>query len=522
MLQALAKALGDEDWQDLKIRLGFEFVDDNASDYEKFVDRTKNKLSKFGGEGTGKLMNFFSANGIDSSKGVNEFLDVYNATEQAKKGIYDADIAMQEWSKHSKEASDTSTPTTLSSAWEQLKASTDDATKGVADDLQTLADKGELTIDTFRDTDGAENYFDNLGYSAEEAVKYINSLSDKNSQLGAMSKNIKFITDALGTKASDGLVSVDDLSGFDATIKGLSTWEKFSTLLGDASSSMEDCQKVANELATEYVNSESVLSNLNETNRAYYESQLDNMGVTNSAAVVEAALAKNLGEEKIATEEAVKAGLSLHGTKIDMDISVEQARKIQKWLSLRNKKFKLDVIGFEDIYWVGTFTCKQVMLNSSIIGFNLTFTANTPYALQEDKSFNIELSDILESDIVFTSDVYGYIDADYVITVKEAGNLKFETYYDDPDTKAYILDREFTVKNCIADEKIYVKGDTQLVTSSRTVHELGKDCNFILPRLVNTYQTDDEEVRNKIKSNLKCNVQITYNPTAMIGYGYKG
>ena len=323
LLQALAKALGDEDWQDLKIRLGFEFVDDNASDYEKFVDRTKNKLSKFGGEGTGKLMNFFSANGIDSSKGVNEFLDVYNTTEQAKKGIYDADVAMQEWIKHSKEASDTSTPTTLSSAWEQLKASTDDTTKGVADDLQALADKGELTLDTFRDTDGAENYFDNLGYSAEEAVKYINSLSDKNSQLGAMSKNIKSITDALGTKASDGLVSVDDLSGFDATIKGLSTWEKFSTLLGDASSSMEDCQKIANKLATEYVNSESVLSNLNETNRAYYESQLDNMGVTNSAAVVEATLAKNLGEEKIATEEAVKAGLSLHGTKIDTTNATE-------------------------------------------------------------------------------------------------------------------------------------------------------------------------------------------------------
>lgn len=323
LLQALAKALGDEDWQDLKIRLGFEFVDDNASDYEKFVDRTKNKLSKFGGEGTGKLMNFFSANGIDSSKGVNEFLDVYNTTEQAKKGIYDADVAMQEWIKHSKEASDTSTPTTLSSAWEQLKASTDDATKGVADDLQTLADKGELTIDTFKDTDGAENYFDGLGISAENAVKYINSLSDKNSQLGAMSKNIKSITDALGTKASDGLVSVDDLSGFDATIKGLNTWEKFSTLLGDASSSMEDCQKIANELATEYVNSESVLSNLNETNRAYYESQLDNMGVTNSAAVVEAALAKNLGEEKIATEEAVKAGLSLYGTKIDTTNATE-------------------------------------------------------------------------------------------------------------------------------------------------------------------------------------------------------
>lgn len=313
----------DEDPVELKIRLGFEFVDDNASDYEKFVDRTKNKLSKFGGEGTGKLMNFFSANGIDSSKGVNEFLDVYNATEQAKKGIYDADVAMQEWIKHSKEASDTSTSTTLSSAWEQMLNSTDSDTQKAAEALQTLADKGELTIKTFSETNGAKNYFDSLGMSAEEAVKYINSLSDKNSQLGAMSKNIKSITDALGTKASDGLVSVDDLSGFDATIKGLNTWEKFSTLLGDASSSMEDCQKIANELATEYVNSESVLSNLNETNRAYYESQLNNMGVTNSAAVVEAALAKNLGEEKIATEEAIKAGLSLHGTKIDTTNATE-------------------------------------------------------------------------------------------------------------------------------------------------------------------------------------------------------
>lgn len=49
----------------------------------------------------------------------------------------------------------------------------------------------------------------------------------------------------------------------------------------------------------------------------------------------------------------------------------------------------------------------------------MTFTANTSYALQENESFNIELSYTLESDIVFTSDVYGYIDADYVITVNE-------------------------------------------------------------------------------------------------------
>ena len=288
--------------------------------YNNIINRFKSKDAKQNlQDGSQKIKTFLDSNGI--SQNADKLTEFNTVTAD----ITDADEAIQEWTSHAQEAGETvsSLPTTISSAWNQMLNSTDSDTQKAAETLQTLADKGELTIKTFSETDGAKNYFDGLNMSAEEAVKYINSLSDKNSQLGAMSKNIKSITDALGTKASDGLVSVDDLSGFDATIKGLSTWEKFSTLLGDASSSMEDCQKIANELATEYVNSESVLSNLNETNRAYYESQLDNMGVTNSAAVVEATLAKNLGEEKIATEEAVKAGLSLHGTKIDTTNATE-------------------------------------------------------------------------------------------------------------------------------------------------------------------------------------------------------
>ena len=316
LLQALAKTLGDEDWQDLKIRLGFEFVDDNASDYEKFVDRIQSKLSKFGGEGAGKLINFFSTNGIDSSEEVNEFLKVYANSEQAKKGIYDADVAMQEWIKHSREASGTSTPTTLSSVWEQLKASTDDATKGVADDLQDLADKGELTIDTFKATDGAENYFDGLGISAENAVKYINSLSDKNSQVSAMSKNIKSITEALGSKMSDGMATAEDFAGFDATIKGLDSWKEFTTLLGDSTSSMEDCQKAANKLATEYVNSNNTLANLNDTNKDYYISNLTDMGITNARTIVEDKLTAIHRNEAQAIRDCVSANLELNGTKI--------------------------------------------------------------------------------------------------------------------------------------------------------------------------------------------------------------
>lgn len=207
-------------------------------------------------------------------------------------------------------------PTTLSSAWEQLKASTDDVTKGVADDLQTLADKGELTIDTFKATDGAENYFDGLGISAENAVKYINSLSDKNSQVSAMSKNIKSITEALGSKMSDDMATADDFAGFDATIKGLDSWNEFTTLLGDSTSSMEDCQKAANKLATEYVNSNNTLANLNDANKDYYISNLTDMGITNARTIVEDKLTAIHRNEAQAVRDCVSANLELNGTKI--------------------------------------------------------------------------------------------------------------------------------------------------------------------------------------------------------------
>lgn len=208
------------------------------------------------------------------------------------------------------------TPTTLSSAWEQLKVSTDDATKGVADDLQALADKGELTIDTFKATDGAENYFDGLGISAENAVKYINSLSDKNSQVSAMSKNIKSITEALGSKMSDGMATAEDFAGFDATIKGLDSWKEFTTLLGDSTSSMEDCQKAANKLATEYVNSNNTLANLNDANKDYYISNLTDMGITNARTIVEDKLTAIHRNEAQAVRDCVSANLELNGTKI--------------------------------------------------------------------------------------------------------------------------------------------------------------------------------------------------------------
>lgn len=310
---------------DFQDRLAIEFDGNNSKQnaFNRVVDNwqfndTVQELQDLGKEGK------VTAEMLDDPKYtdfINKLVEI--GVIDSADNLDDIALAFNSVSTEAQDASDSvndfsdgKTITTMAEAWKQLKASTDDSTKGVADALTALADKGELTIKTFSETDGAKNYFDGLSMSAEEAVKYINSLSDKNSQLGQMSKNIQDITGALGTKLSDGIVSVDDFTGFDATIKGLDSWDEFTKLLGDSSSSMAECQEAANKLATEYVNENATLSLLNDSNREYYEAQLSKMGITNATAVVEAALAKNLGEEKVATEEAIKAGLNLNGVKI--------------------------------------------------------------------------------------------------------------------------------------------------------------------------------------------------------------
>lgn len=208
----------------------------------------------------------------------------------------------------------------------------------------------------------------------------------------------------------------------------------------------------------------------------------------------------------------------------DIDhLTVAQARKIQKWLSLKNKKFRINCSGYENIYWIGNFSAKQVMINDQIIGFNLTFTANTPYALQDDLLINCDLSaNIRETEFEINSDKYGCINADYIITCKEAGDLTVSSYYVDQENKLLIIDRQFKIDNCSMGEVITINGTSQLVTSNINGRQLGKDCNFLLPRLINTYQDVDETVKNRIVVNRPCTIKITYAPIAMIAYGYKG
>ena len=169
---------------------------------------------------------------------------------------------------------------TFSQAWSDLFTSEEESVKKLGETLLGLAEKGQLTVEAFNLADSTD-YFKNLGISAEEAVSKINQLVDKASQLSSMSNQISKISDALGSKRDDGFVSADTLSGFDAEIRGLDSWDHFQEVLGNVNSSYQKCQEAANALASELVSSNDFLAQLTEQNKEYYATQLKAMGVEN-------------------------------------------------------------------------------------------------------------------------------------------------------------------------------------------------------------------------------------------------
>ncbi len=181
--------------------------------------------------------------------------------------------------------------TTFDQAWADSFTSENDKVRELGDTLLGLAEKGRLTTDAFELADSTVGgYFKNLGISADEAVSKINMMVDESDQLSSMSKAISQMSETLAAKAENGFASADILSGFDAEIKSMDSWDEFQSILGSTTSSYQQCEDAAKNLANEWMSSGNFLSQLTEQNRTYYQTQLESMGVANAEEVITAAL----------------------------------------------------------------------------------------------------------------------------------------------------------------------------------------------------------------------------------------
>ena len=198
-----------------------------------------------------------------------------------------------------KEADTSKETISFNDAWSGLE-------KG-KDELVKLAEAGRLTANDLKGLEGGKTLMEKTGLSAEQLAEKINKLTDSATQLSSMSAQISKMSDMLADKKNGTVASASDLAGFDVEVRGLDSWKEFESVMGSTTSTMEECQAAANALATEWVNDSNFLSNLTDENKAYYETQLDQMGVANAQEVIIDALARKHEEEAIEEEYAAAA-----------------------------------------------------------------------------------------------------------------------------------------------------------------------------------------------------------------------
>lgn len=291
-INTIAKIL-EEDPVDVKVRLGFD--DYNDDDIAPLKTKVQGFLKDEFDDKVGELS-------LDDLQ-IASKLEIPDGTllswDELKQKIEEAKNATSEETPIS--------PTSFEDAWTALDSTDKDEIKTLKKDLLEAAEAGQLSAEKFNELDKTE-YFKNLGISADSAIRKINSLVNASTQLSSMSTQISKMSDMLADKKNGTVASASDLAGFDVSVRGLESWDQFERVMGDSTSTMDQCQKAANALATEWVNDGNFLSNLTDENKKYYITQLEDMGIKNAEQIVTDALTKK--EEELRFEKLLSADAS--------------------------------------------------------------------------------------------------------------------------------------------------------------------------------------------------------------------
>lgn len=264
----------------LEEKLGLGDVNDNYDKYTTIINRFKD---------SDKIKDFFNTEGINTQEEIDAFNDI-------TKGITDADLAIQKWNEHKKEADNSSTPQTFKSLWESIGTGSDDTSKAAKEEkenLLKLAEQGKLTDKVFKKSSIAQTFTD-AGFSIAEATNKINNLADSSKQLSSLKTNIKLIQDAFADKRDNGVAGSDTINAMEPEFGKLKSWKKYKETLGSTTSTLNECRDAQNKLASEYVNNNNFLVKLvkstgevDDATKAYYTSQLKELGIKNAKDVVD-------------------------------------------------------------------------------------------------------------------------------------------------------------------------------------------------------------------------------------------
>lgn len=188
----------------------------------------------------------------------------------------------------------------------------------------------------------------------------------------------------------------------------------------------------------------------------------------------------------------------------DMEISQHELRTLSRWLNrTTNHKFKPLNEDFLDIYYEGHFNISQLVLDGKLVGLELEFQTNRPFALQEPiKRTIIAETENAEVKLTDFSDVEGYIYPELSIEIADDGDLSIYNALEERTT--YIA-------NCSKGEIITM--NYPIIESSLAGHAIQNDFNWNFLRLSNTFKKD----LNTLTISLPCTITLKYSPTIKVG-----
>lgn len=288
--------LSTEDYIKLLQKKGYINSDLYTRTIDRFGKYYKNGTERrsYNSKDSKKLEDFLASQGIknDDAK-----LKSFNETT---KNATTVDEAINLWNESQKKTNEAK-KSSFKDAWVGLDNNED--YKNTKKEILELAEAGKLTDETFAKADGgnAKKYFDSMNISAEEAIKKINETVDSAKKLNNLKSSITSIRTAYTEKKENKAASADTLGGMKSEFGNLKSWKKYKQTLGSTTSSLEECRKAQNKLATEYINSNAFLDNIVDSTgkvdaatKQYYVSQLNDLGIKNSEAVVNDKIAQQL------------------------------------------------------------------------------------------------------------------------------------------------------------------------------------------------------------------------------------
>lgn len=306
-----------------KISWGIKFVDENAENYKNKLDRFnfKHMIAIPDIDENGDMQ--FTTQEVtnkERDEELHNWADHNNVTEseldKLKDQGYDFTTSIDVLSNALEAIREKPfTPTSFKDVWKYIgKSGNEEIDRTALEEkkkLEELAETGKLTNESLKNSSLAE-IFTEAGVSIEEATNKINKMKSSVDQLASMRTGISSISSILGEKKenlsskntkNDG-IGADTLKGMPEDIKAQKReYEHFVNVLGNGKSSMEECQKAANKLASAYVNSNNFLANLTDQNKDYYASVLNEMGIENAREIVHNKLIQSGKNLNVITKE---------------------------------------------------------------------------------------------------------------------------------------------------------------------------------------------------------------------------